>query len=104
MAVQHELEKLITGPVSFRGFARRGDDFGILARCMDAQKFFTPFFLEAQRGDLTEPAVGRKKVPELQTKGAAAGPAGWFAESLPNGWRIVGIVLKPALIENGAKR
>lgn len=103
IAVRQELAKLNAGPVSFLAFARRGDDFGILARCMDTQKFFTPFLLEAQQREIGEPAVGRKGMLEPKTTRATVGPAGWFAESLPNGWRIVGIVLKPASTEDGVK-
>ena len=87
MIVQRELEKLAAGPVSVRGFARRGDDFGILARCMDTQKFFTPFLLEAQNRDTSEPAAGRKKIQTFFDAGSCCRsrrlvcrePAEWLA-------------------------
>jgi hypothetical protein len=104
-SVQRELDRLADGPTSFRSFARYGDDFRLLTRCMDAGNFFTPFFLEA--GTLDKQALAKKwrlarerRAAKIQEPSAkvlqptrSPGPAGWFAKSLPNGWRIVGFVL-----------
>jgi len=94
--VQQQLDRLDKGPASFRSFSRYGDDFRILARSMDAENLFTPFFLEAG-------VPSKKPSPDTRTSAAAApptsslGPAGWLAHTLPNGWDIVGFVLtKPA--------
>ena len=96
-AVEEELRRTAEGPASFHTFSRTGDDFRLLARCMDPEKLYTPFFLEAQEAVAKQSAPRRQ--PPLKPSPPATsspGPAGWLAYTLPDGWRIVGFVLKPA--------
>jgi hypothetical protein len=95
--VQQELDRLDKGPASFRSFSRYGDDFRILARSMDAENLYTPFFLEAGVPDKKPSPGTRTSAAAAAPKSSSLGPAGWLAHTLPNGWDIVGFVLtKPA--------
>lgn len=110
--VQRELDRLADGPTSFRSFSRYGDEYRLLARCMDAENIFTPFFLEA--GTLGVQALAKERQlakerrsakkqqssPKVLQPTRSPGPAGWFAKSLPNGWRIVGFVLPAEMPTN----
>ncbi|MGA2798548.1 MAG: hypothetical protein ABSE63_13280 [Thermoguttaceae bacterium] len=116
--VDQELSRIVAGPVSFRTFSSQGDDFRLLARLMDPENIYTPFFLEAGTPDkirlrYTSPPNSlktpvEKSAEERQTKPAEKpaasgeipiaksflGPAGWAAQTTQQGWVITGIVLK----------
>lgn len=92
--VRGEVDRLAVGPTSFRSYALCGDDFRILARCIDPQDFYMPFFMEAEG---SQRASGTREQRMTETSSAShnsPGPGGWYARSLDDGWSITGFVLK----------
>jgi hypothetical protein len=92
-SVHGELDRLAGGPASFRSYSRCGDDFRLLARCMEPEDLLTSFFLEAP-GRRPRTTQGQPPAQPSKASSATSGPGGWYARSLDDGWLIAGFVLK----------